>query len=567
MAASAAAQLEVSGPAEHEQGTPGRTRAFLARAVPCLVALALVSPSLVWLARDRSVWPWDQAWYGAGSVDLFYALIHTPSLWLREMLAVVEAQSPGVVWLGQVFVPLGLLIGSVDDGLLVSILATQAAALLLTYRALMELSARHAIALAGCLVIASAPLFVGLSHQYFAEPLQLLAVAWFVLIMSAAPRWSGAFTLAQLAAAAAVALAAKVSSPAYCAGPGAVALWYALRKDSAWSPKSWREPRTLLAAALALLLMLAAAAWYRRNLGHVMYHVSASVAGPHAEIYGASEAFARAVAHRGFVMLTSFFRPFAAAALGAVVAAGALWRGPRPAAGGRFGTGAIVAAAQLAAVLCILALSPNREARYLLALLPYAALLAAWALWRIGRPLLTAAAALALVAQLAVSHAQALGLAPAYVYGSPWIVPPRAQVDEAKVLEGIVWRTCAGTAPRPQRYWNVVGIELPWLNKNSAAYAASKTLGPRGLVGCRYDSIFNFTVTDLDQLWGLVGKMELRYYVTRGSGLAAVPPDDAHLVAVNRNTLPFLERVRASGEFTVEPPLAEDPDVLILRRR
>jgi len=53
-----------------------------------------------------------------------------------------------------------------------------------------DLSARNElVAITGCLVIASAPLFVAMSHQYLTEPLQLLAVGWFVLIMSFAPKW------------------------------------------------------------------------------------------------------------------------------------------------------------------------------------------------------------------------------------------------------------------------------------------------------------------------------------------------------------------------------------------
>lgn len=535
--------------------------------MPCWLPVLLVAPSLIWLARDRSVWPWDQAWYAAGSVELFHALIHTPAQWLREMRAVVEAQSPGVVWLGQAFVPLGLALGSVEDGLLVSILATHAAALGLVHRALMELSGgRHANAAAGCLMAASAPLFVGLSHQYFAEPLQLLAVSWFVFIMSAAPRWSGPFTLAQLAAAAAVALSAKVSSPAYCAGPGLVALWHALRRQPA-SPRGWREPRTLVTGLAAILLVAATALWYRRNLAHVLHHVSASVAGPHAEIYGRSEAFLRALAGRSWALVTAFFRPYAGAALAVLSAVALAWRGARRQSSSRFATAAAVAVLQAAAVLTLLALSPNHEARYLLALLPYCALLMAWAFWRANVPALTAAALVALAWQLGASHGVGLGLVPAYVYGSPWLDLPRTQVREAAILDELVSRTCAGTAPRSQRYWNVVGIELPWLNKNSASFAAAKTLGPRGLVGCRYDSVFDFTVTDPDVLWARVREMKARYYVAKKSGLASVPPDDAHLVAVNRNTAAVLDRVRSSGEYEAEPPLAADPDILILRRR
>ena len=133
---------------------------------------------------------WDEAIYGKGSVELFYTLSHSPKRWLRLMLNILHEQAPGVSWLGQFFVPLGYLVGSIDVSLLLSILVTQALTLVLIYRSVWELSGHNRlVSIGGCLVVASAPLFVGMSHQYLAEPLQLLAVTWFVLIMSFAPKW------------------------------------------------------------------------------------------------------------------------------------------------------------------------------------------------------------------------------------------------------------------------------------------------------------------------------------------------------------------------------------------
>jgi hypothetical protein len=40
---------------------------------PYLVAAILVVPSALWIWRDHTIWPWDQAWYGEVSVDLWYA--------------------------------------------------------------------------------------------------------------------------------------------------------------------------------------------------------------------------------------------------------------------------------------------------------------------------------------------------------------------------------------------------------------------------------------------------------------------------------------------------------------
>ena len=82
----------------------------------------MVSPSLIWIALDKSVWMWDEAIYGKGSVELFYTLSHSPKRWLRLMLNILHEQAPGVSWLGHFFVPLGYLLGSIDVSLLLSIL-------------------------------------------------------------------------------------------------------------------------------------------------------------------------------------------------------------------------------------------------------------------------------------------------------------------------------------------------------------------------------------------------------------------------------------------------------------
>lgn len=531
----------------------------------------LVAPSLLWLARDRSVWPWDQAWYGHGSLTLFYTLVQSPRRWPGEMMAVLERQAPGVAWLGQWFAPLGALLGSFDDGLLASILVTQALTLVLLYHAFLEVAGQdaHGIAVAGCLMTASAPLFVGLSHQYFTEPLQLLGVAAFVLIMCAAPRWPGAFTLALLAAASGLALLAKVSSPAYCLGPAVVASWHALRRLKL-SPGEWRQPRTVAAALAAVVLLAGAAGWYRRNLSFVRDHVRASAVGPVADIYGGQVAFAESLRDRLILLHAAAFRPGVATALLVVLAAAvglAVFRRRSPAPRSHLGTIAITAALELVGVLFLLSLSPNREPRYLLPLLPFGALLLVALLAWADTPWPAAAAALVLGAQLALSHALGLGLLPMGGRAAPWLLTPRTQAREASILDALAWRTCRGTAPRPERPWNIVGIELPWLNKNSASYAAAKTLAPRRLLGCRYDSIFSFTVFEPDELWRRIGEMDLRYYVVLSPEAGAIPAGDPHLEAINRNYRPVLERLRASGEFLLEPPVPEDPDLLIYRRR
>src|SRR5580658_6859979 len=104
------------------------------RLVAALFCSAALIPSLVWAVRDRRVWPWDQAWYGEVSVDLWYLFTHAPGQWLWTMATALNMKPPGAAWLGQLFVPLRDVLGSVEAALLFSIVLTQLIVLMLIYR-------------------------------------------------------------------------------------------------------------------------------------------------------------------------------------------------------------------------------------------------------------------------------------------------------------------------------------------------------------------------------------------------------------------------------------------------
>src|SRR5206468_6939729 len=133
-----------------------------------------------------------------------------------------------------------------------------------------------------------------------------------------------------------------------------------------------------------------------------------------------------------------------------------------------------------------------------------------WTVSQIGRPLMTGLAILIFSLQLADTHARALGI----VRGSSavrWLLPPAREPREAAILESLVARTCTSTGSVP--YLNIIGIELPWLNQNSASYFAAKVLGPRRLVGCSYGSVYSFSLPEPDEIWRSLLAANIRYYV------------------------------------------------------
>src|SRR5437588_5580836 len=108
--------------------------------IPYVVSVLLLLPGVYWVLKDKTVWPYDQAWYGEVSVDLWYLLTHHPGEWASHMLSAFGTKAPGVAWLGQFFVPLGQAAGSIEFGLMLSILAAHFGTLLLMYRIGLALS-------------------------------------------------------------------------------------------------------------------------------------------------------------------------------------------------------------------------------------------------------------------------------------------------------------------------------------------------------------------------------------------------------------------------------------------
>ena len=521
-----------------------------------LVPTIAISPSLVWVAIDKSVWPWDQAWYGRLSVELFYTLVRSPWKWVI-MTVGPHAKAPGIFWIGQFFVPLGHLLPSIDIALLVSILTTQALVLILMYRSIQHLCAgKTLVAVAGCGVIASAPLFVGLSHQYLVEPMQTLAVAWFVLIMAFAPRWGRARILGHLLAATSFAMLAKASSPLYCMGPGLLALGYALKPNSVGHRENWRRRPVIALIAFALFLALATAVWYARSAEYVMLTGSRAFSGPFAELYGKEDTYLNTMIYWLGATRVSFFVPqvFVVAVL--IFLGGCLARlAKRDTPSQHFTVCAAVALAQIAGYYAVFSFGSGRDTRYLLPLLPYVAILICWLTAQGKRPILSSLAIAIFSLQFALVHGQALGIIQPDPAISGWAYAPSSDTKNATTLDSIVSRTCSEATEDRN---NVIGVELSWLNLHSVAYHAAKNLAP-GNIRCLYDNL-GYVESDPDRAWSKVLSLNTLYYITVDPVLYPVPSDPFNQVSV-----PALDRVRSSSMFAQEAPLQENPAILIFR--
>ena len=529
------------------------------RSALLLAALAIaVAPNLVWIWLDKTVWPWDPAWYGKHSVDLFVTLLHAPSEWWQAMMDALGRQAPGIAWAGQFFVPIGLWIGSIDTGLLLSIVCAQAVAVALTTVAVWDLSGRRRNAAATALVVmSSAPLLVGMSHYYFVEMMQTAAVAWFVLIMARAPSWSRMLTFGQLTLATWVAMLAKVSSPLFCFAPGLVALYYLVTRPRRAPVRRRLAPSVTL--ALAILIGVATVAWYLHNGKAVVGHVSLSSRGPVAELYGESEQILPSLGFWLSAVAANFFSPYTMAVAGLTVAgaiaAAVLTRdvGPK-----RLLIACAVSGVQIAAALLAFSLSPNRATRYLLPVLPYVVVLLGWAVSLLNRRIVTVAVIAAFTLQWAHVHAQALQLLPKAESG--WLNPANRMRAHQRTLDALVRRTCPG--PDATARASAVGVQLPWMNAPAASYAASKVAAPNR-VTCEYDAVAYYE-SDADAAWTRLASRRLAYFIGMDGDYAV--PDTAIHRTLNQLNGPILKRVETSELFRPEPGIPEDLRVRVFRR-
>ena len=530
-----------------------------------LVPVVVCCPSLIWIALDKTAWPWDQAWYAKGSTELFYTLIYNPSSWWSTLLSGLSQKAPGIAWVGQFFVPLGYLLGSIDVGLLLSILVTQALTLMLVFKSVEELSGgEKLIAIAGCIMVASAPLFIGLSHQFLVEPMQTLAVAWFASIMTFAPKWNRAFILSQLVAATSFAMLAKVSSPLYCCGPGLVALSYAFKPRLLYSGSDWRQGRVIVTLAFGIVLSFAGAAWYLRNIKFVVDYVALASTGAVAELYGKNDTFLNSMIYWLDSLQESFFLPSFLILSGAIVAGGVVRHLVKPNSSLRYFTlCSVIGFLQIVVALSVFSFSPNRDRRYLLPLLPYVAILVCWALTQINKAILTGLVAIIFTIQLIMSHAIALTILPPNIDRSGWLYLVNTGARETTTLIALVNRTCMDKSPL--RYYNTVGVEKPWLNLWTLSYIAAKKLAPSNVLNCSYASL-GYVESDADKMWKHILALQSRYYITTDPNLYPIPSDPVDQ-AINQLSAPILERIRTSGLYEQEPPLPEDPGILIFHRK
>jgi dolichyl-phosphate-mannose-protein mannosyltransferase len=497
------------------------------------VGSALLLPSLVWVLRDRSVWPWDPAWYGQISIDLWSTLTLHPSEWPNAMSHAFGIKPPAIAWLGQLFVPLGYRLHAVEPALLIGVVACQAATVALVYGSARRLGGGKAVACMAATLVASAPLFTAMSQAYFAEPIQMLAVAWLLFVMASAERWPFPLVVAQVVAASSLGMLSKLSSPLFMAAPALCSLLVAVRQRRRHNRRRrWRDARVVSAIIVAMALLFGAVVWYSKNVHAAIEHAR-TVDSP---LWGQPRPYLVQLGFWTHALDRALLLPGLEAVVVAIVLSWATIfrdRGVRRLSSHQ----ALSFAACVLTILFTLAVVSRqvaRDVRYISPLLPIAGV----GLAILASHIRTRAVQTALLAAVAFQFA----VVTSDSFGGP--VPKalhydRIRVDSndpfAEALRKLAASTCN---PQTSGRLSIVGVDYAWLNANSLTLLAHERFSRSG-IDCYYTAL-GLAEQDAAAAWRRVRSFEPPYYIGVDYGNA-------------RNPLPVAQRtlVAPSDPFNV----------------
>ncbi len=525
---------------------------------------------------NQQPFPGDHSSYAIDSMKLYSAISDSLTDWLQEMQSVGYRRGPAIAWVGQFFVGFGLVVGSVDAGLLFSGIVVEIITIWVVYVAVLELSdGRVGIAVLAGLMLGAAPKFIGATHLFNIEPHQTLAVAWFVLILAFTPKWSQALVAGQLLLASGFSLVAKSSTPIYVVIPAAAILYSTFLSQRKSRRGGWTERGAMITWGLGLFLFAAAIIWYFQNWNFVLNHAFRAGFGPTADVWGMDTPYLSTLLFWLDELQKLYFQPLALFILLLLVFAG--WRVYRarlslPGPIDHFTLTAIISGLQIAIVLLLFAFSPNRHTRFITPLLPYVVVLTCWSVIKIAHRRVYGVLLLAFGFQMVIANAYSLGLIP---YGSFFARFTDATYGGSfsndstnmHILEEIVERTCKLSDLGSQSTIVAVDPSLrgDWLAPVPASFTAIKMFGVD--LPCEFGYAGNsFWGADLEEAWRDLLARDVRYIVTSDPDIYSPPPNAINQVLSIENHPRLVERIANSGKFIELPPLDSDPGILLFMR-
>jgi len=445
----------------------------------------MVVPGLAWAFLDHRPWPWDQAQYAEYTLRTLAAFAEGPIAGIAAMGVLMDVKAPGLTWLGMPFALLARFLGRPEPALLCATLVFQLGTLLTCYWSAYLVSGSRLTSLAVAAFIGSTPIFIAMNHQYLVEPLQTFALALAFLLALCARGMSRLALFTALCGVAALALAAKSTSPLYCSLPLLFAA-SALVTRRPIQPAPWVRGMGVPLVLLAVFCVALVINWYATHFAAMLENARQATVGDLALDYGTRASFPTKLVYWISTLAAALFVPHRLVLLAAALAAGALALSSRSRSGDppptQFPVGWIVgaAAAHLAAALVAYSLQINDDPRFLEPWLPATAILLAWLCARRWRFAVSGVLLATALAQYLLVYGHALGVS-AKVSDHPYLDVVERDDTQRRQIQTLITLTCDVDRPFDV---SIVGVQYPWLNATSANFYAAAAHGGRAI--CRY---------------------------------------------------------------------------------
>ncbi len=516
----------------------------------------------VWVLLDQKVWPWDHAWYGEVTLDVWLARAQGFANWFNVMVHSMPSKPPLLTWVAQFLVPLTRLSIEIESALLLGNVLFATATLWLVYAVTRSLRAGSIEALAAVVLCGSAPLFVAFSHEFLVEAIQALIVAAMLLLAVRARdlpilRSAGLGILLT-----ALGFLSKSTTELFIL-PFTVYLILAIliAPRDGRTKAGWREFAIFLVAGS---VTAAAVIWYRANWPSLVQHFTDATSNEVAHHYGSpvilanklifwSTSLAAGLSPTGSLAALVFVvsiaglvvtlmrvekKPFAAF-LAALVDNGGLF--------------ALACAGTVAAIILAYSLQINEEPRFLVPLFPIIAVLLGWSLAAVGRRMISIFVLLATLANAILVYGFVFGTNPFAITPTAWLRPIHLSREDKINLTHVVESTCNQTSVRRN---NIIGVEYVELNANSASFYSAKQRRIHRH-RCYYTSL-GYAEQSIDQAMRRMDGVAPDYFVTVEPGKQK-PPDFLNVVS-----RPVAELVANNPRFVLSPGSG---DYLMVYRR
>ncbi|MEW6255566.1 MAG: hypothetical protein AB1592_06375 [Pseudomonadota bacterium] len=527
-----------------------------------LISIVFFCSSLLWVFRDQSVWPWDQAYYGEVSLDLAYAFSQGLAVWFRSMISAIGFKPPLLVWIAQAAVPFSDLVGGVERAFLLVNIFISGSALFLLYRLGRKIGGSEVQSFAGVLLCGGSSLFIGITHQFFVEPLQALAIVGLMHTSLRCDIISIIRLFGELLFYISMSFLIKSSSIGYVLP--FIAYIVIVRFSKKNNPCRKYSYSDYLVLTLGILAALAASAWYFVNWAGVLRHALLATVGPEAVLWGEQGAFSKkfmfwieALNHAlfpwsalGVAFAALLLLAIGAAFISVVKAEPQQWF--LAAIENRL-LYALMLLGTAATAIIVHALQINQETRFLMPMLPLVSLTLVWALHFLNRPAINFVAFIVGALDAGASISGAHGMAWPGAVMSVWLKPYQENSAAAEKLMKAIILTCDGK--HANRY-NIVGVDMPFLNANSAEFYATKNRRHSGYK-CFYTSL-GFAEVNASAAFSRIDIMNAPYVITLLPTALTADTD-----AFNKTAYFVSERLSKDPKFA---PLAVLDDIVIFKK-